>query len=242
MATSTPLSSFAPPPTRRGGDDFIVLTAAPLRRFAVTVPLAMLTLVAMFISSRFIKTSLPPPPHYEDVIARLIAPTPPPAPAGLQGGAAPAKPGAKPSHHAPPRPHKLVLQPPLLATSPSGGIAIPAPPAAPSAVKEDTSGIAGGTGTGAGVGSDSAGARAIYAPPPKIPDDLREDAMHAVAMAHFVVASDGTVTVTLIKPTSNPRLNQVLLAALSQWQFFPAMRAGMPVPSEFDLRIPIVVE
>jgi protein TonB len=241
MATGTLLNSFAPPPTRGGGDDFFVPTAAPLRRFAVTVPLAMLSLVAMFLSSRFIKTSLPPPPHYEDVIASLVEPPSPPRPAGLQGGAAP----AKPIHHEPrPRPHKLVLSPPTLATSPSGGIAISAPPAPPSAAKEDTSGIEGGTGvgTGAGVGNDSAGARAIFAPPPKIPDDLREDAMHAEAMAHFVVAPDGTVTVTLVKPTGNPRLNQVLLAALSQWQFFPAMRAGMPVPSEFDLRIPVVVE
>jgi protein TonB len=92
------------------------------------------------------------------------------------------------------------------------------------------------------VGTDSTGARAIYAPPPKIPDDLREDALHAEALAHFVVAPDGKVTVTLVKPTSNPRLNQVLLSALSEWQFFPAMRSGVPVPAEFDLRIPIVVE
>jgi hypothetical protein len=34
----------------------------------------------------------------------------------------------------------------------------------------------------------------------------------------------------------------MLLSALSQWQFFPAMRSGVPVASEFDLRIPIVVE
>ncbi len=244
MASGALLNSFAPPPIRGGDDDFIALRTAPSRTFAVTVPLAMVTLVAMVFGTRFIPSSLPPPPHYDVVIATIVEPPPPPpVPAGLQGGAAPAaKPAAKPIHHAPrARPH---LPPPALATSPSGGIAVSVPPAPPSVPKEDTSGISGGTGvgTGAGVGTDSAGARAIYAPPPKIPDDLREDAIHAEAMAHFVVAPDGTVTVTLIKPTSNPRLNQVLLAALSQWQFFPAMRSGAPVPSEFDLRIPIVVE
>jgi periplasmic protein TonB len=246
MASGALLNSFAPPPPLGGGayDDY-TLPAAPMRRFAVTVPLAMLTLIAMVAGSRFMPSSLPAPPHYDVVMATIVEPPPPPMPAGLQGGAAPVtKPVAKPVHHQPRHLAKPVLPPPTLATSPSGGISIPAPAAVPSAPKEDTSGIAGGTGvgTGAGVGNDSGGARAIYAPPPKIPDDLREDAIHAEAMAHFVVAPDGTVTVTLVKPTSNPRLNQVLLAALSQWQFFPAMRAGMPVPSEFDLRIPIVIE
>jgi protein TonB len=243
MATGALLNSFAPPPSRGAGDDLIVPKAAPWRRFAVTVPLAMLTLVAMVFCSRLIPSSLPPPPHYDVVMATIVEPPAPPVPAGLQGGAAPVtKRSDKPAHHEPrPRPH---LPPPALATSPSGAIAVSVPPSPPSAAKEDTSGISGGTGvgTGAGMGTDSAGARAIYAPPPKIPDDLRHDAMQAEAMAHFVVAPDGTVTVTLVKPTGNPRLNQVLLAALSQWQFFPAMRSGMPVPSEFDLRIPIVVE
>ena len=243
MATGAILNSFAPPPNGGAYDDYI-LPAAPLRRFTVTVPLAMLTLVAMVFCSRFFPASLPPPPHYDVVMATIVEPPPPPPmPAGLQGGAAPAaKPVAKPVHHAPrPHPH---LAPPTLATSPSGGIAVPVPAAPPSAPKEDTSGIEGGTGvgTGAGVGNDNAGARAIFAPPPKIPDDLRDDAIHAEAMAHFVVAPDGTVTVTLVKPTGNPRLNQVLLAALSQWQFFPAVRSGVPVAAEFDLRIPIVVE
>ncbi len=247
MAMRSLPDSFAPPPTRGVVDDFVLPTAAPWRRFAVTGPLAVLTLVAMFIGSGFIKTSLPAPPHYDQVMATLVVePPPPPVPAGLQGGAAPViKRVAKPIHHEPrTHPHKPELPPPALATSPSGGISVPVAPARSGVAKEDTTGIPGGAGVGssAGVGTDSAGARAIYAPPPKIPDDLRQDAMQAEALAHFVVAPDGTVTVTLVKPTGNPRLNQVLLSALSQWQFFPAMRSGMPVASEFDLRIPIVVE
>src|ERR1039458_333734 len=41
---------------------------------------------------------------------------------------------------------------------------------------------------------------------------------------------------TLVQPTSNPRLNQVILASLRTWKFFPATRDGIPVASEFDLR------
>ena len=71
MAMHALPGSFAPPPTRGAVDEFVVPTAAPWRRFALTGPLAMLTLVAMFIGSGFIKTSLPAPPHYDQVMATL---------------------------------------------------------------------------------------------------------------------------------------------------------------------------
>jgi periplasmic protein TonB len=95
---------------------------------------------------------------------------------------------------------------------------------------------------GAGLGSDSLGARAIYSPVPKIPDDLREVAFEAVAVAHFEVSYDGNVKVTLAKATPDPRLNQILLSTLQQWRFFPAMKGGVAIDSQFDVRIPITVQ
>jgi protein TonB len=100
----------------------------------------------------------------------------------------------------------------------------------------------GAAGTGAGIGSGNQGARAIYAPAPVIPDDLRGNAFNTVAVAHFQVGADGAVTVTLSKPTDNPQLNAILLDALKEWRFFPAMSGGAPVASQFDLRIPITVQ
>jgi protein TonB len=97
-------------------------------------------------------------------------------------------------------------------------------------------------GGGAGVGSDSGGARALFAPKPVIPDDLREQAFHTVAVAHFRVSYDGEVQVTLTRPTESPRLNELLLEALKQWRFFPAMRNGVAIDSQFDVRIPISVQ
>ena len=93
-----------------------------------------------------------------------------------------------------------------------------------------------------GLGSDSLGARAIYSPVPKIPDDLRELAFEAVAVAHFEVSYDGNVKVTLAKPTPDPRINQILLSTLRQWRFFPAMKGGVAINSAFDVRIPITVQ
>ena len=93
-----------------------------------------------------------------------------------------------------------------------------------------------------GLGNDASGARAIYAPTPTIPDDMREDVFQAVAIAHFKVAPDGAVEVALAQPTPNPRLNQILLDVLRQWKFFPAMKDGIAIASEFDVRIPISVQ
>ena len=47
----------------------------------------------------------------------------------------------------------------------------------------------------------------------------------------------GAVDVELIKPTHNPRLNQLLLDALRKWRFFPAMKNGEAVESTQDIRV-----
>jgi periplasmic protein TonB len=107
---------------------------------------------------------------------------------------------------------------------------------------EEGAGEDSGEGAGGGIGSDTVGARAIYAPTPVIPDDLREDVIQTEAVARFNVSFDGASEVTLEKPTSSPRLNQVLLDTLKQWKFFPAVKNGVAIPSSFEVRIPISVQ
>jgi protein TonB len=79
------------------------------------------------------------------------------------------------------------------------------------------------------------------APTPNIPDDIRGDAFQGVALAHFKVSYNSDVEITLLHPTSSPRLNGILLDTLKQWRFFPAMKNGVAVDSEFDVRIPISI-
>lgn len=86
------------------------------------------------------------------------------------------------------------------------------------------------------------GARAIVRPLPQIPDELREDAFNAVAVARFQIAADGSATFELLKPTSNPHLNRLLLEKLKEWRFFPAMRDGKPVASTQEIRINLEVK
>lgn len=80
-------------------------------------------------------------------------------------------------------------------------------------------------------------ARLVSQPLPMLPDDLREDAYRADAVARFNIHIDGSAQVELIKPTSNPRLNQILLEALHKWRFFPAMENGRPVESRQDVHV-----
>jgi periplasmic protein TonB len=227
----------------------------PGRRLIWTLPMALLIWLALLIGfSRMLELTAPPPPDLKPVEARIVE-LPPEG--GLQGGPAPAAPAkpkpsvVKPSpviHHVAPHPHiKVKSAAPPIAPSETGPAKSEAPPGESSgsvATPPAGSGVTGGSGagSGAGLGSDTAGAHAIYAPTPTIPDDLREDALNAVAIAHFKVGYDGQVEVTLAKPTSNPELNQILLDTLKQWKFFPAMRNGVAIPSEFDVRIPVSVE
>jgi periplasmic protein TonB len=234
----------------------------PWRRLAWISPLAVLIWAAvLFGFSLLLSETAAPPPELKPLEARVIE-LPPVA--DLQGGPAPA------AHPAPPQPHLETVRKPVpvvhprprvhhrekvrpitppMPPSPTGTAKTEVPPTASTApaapsMKPEGGGVPGGTGTGggSGLGSDTTGARAIYAPVPKIPDELREDTLAAVAVAHFRVGYDGNAEVVLVQPTSNPRLNEIVLDTLKQWRFFPAMKGGVAVNSEFDVRIPITVQ
>jgi protein TonB len=90
--------------------------------------------------------------------------------------------------------------------------------------------------------ASSSGAQAIVRPMPQIPDELRQDALSTSAIARFHVATDGTATVELVKPTPNPRLNRLLLDTLKNRRFFPAMKDGKPVDSTQEISIKVNVQ
>ncbi len=205
----------------------------------------------------------PEAPEPKPLEARIVE-IAPPATAGLaagKGGASPPAPkaSAKPRPaHVPTAVHRKAAEPAPAPPSPAppenGAAASSASPTAPAtseggAVSGESGssggarGDQGGTGGGdGGIGSDSLGARAVYTPMPEIPDDLREDAIQTVAVAHFKVSADGQVSVSLTTETANPRLNQILLETLRQWRFFPASKDGVAINSEFDIRIPVSVQ
>ena len=231
----------------------------PWKRLAWVAPLSVLVwAMALFGFSLLLKQTAAPPPELKPLEARIIE-LPPPV-GGLQGGPAAAHPvaPAKPTPQVQPKrkpvpivhPHKPRVIPrviPEVPPSPFGTkkseeSPAAAPPKAASGGNEGASALGGKGSAGSGIGSDSVGARAIYAPVPKIPDDLREDALEALAVAHFIVSYEGKVEVSLVTPTTNPRLNQILLDTLKQWRFFPAMKNGIAIDAQFDVRIPITVQ
>jgi len=129
----------------------------------------------------------------------------------------------------PPQPHvrqKTIVHPrvePALHPQPSAAPPPPAPVAPPVTAALPSKPIV--------AMNENHGAQALIHPLPVIPDELREDAMNEAATARFQIAVDGTTTVTLVKPTQNPRLNRLLLETLKTWRFMPAIKDGNPVPS-----------
>lgn len=232
----------------------------PWLRLSWVVPVALMLWAALLTAfAMLLERTAAPPPLLAPAELRIIQ-LPPTS--GLQGGPAPASAPAKPKpelvrphphiriHRAPVRirPHHIPKAVPELSPSANGtarhaakapAVAGKRAPAAPS-----HAGVSGGTGSGAGagLGSDSGGARAVFAPKPVIPDALRRQVFRAVAVAHFLVSRNGQVQVTLTTPTQSPRLNELLLETLKQWRFFPAVKNGVAVDSQFDVRIPISVQ
>jgi periplasmic protein TonB len=234
----------------------------PWRRLPWVVLVAVSIWIALLAAFAFmLQRTRPQPSELKPLEARIIEL--PPEMGGLAGGAGapphaaatPAKPKVAPP--VPPVVHRKKLAPPPLPVSPYGTATTSAAPApAPGGAASGTgprssseaggsAGVGEGTGSGTGPGgpgSDNLGAHAIYAPVPEIPDDLRENAIKTVAIAHFKVTSDGEATVSLATRTENPRLNEILLDTLQQWRFFPAMKNGVAIDSEFDLKIPITIQ
>jgi protein TonB len=242
----------------------------PWRRLPWTLAAALLAwMLLLFVFAKVLDQSAAPAPLLKPLEARIIE-IPAAGGLQGNGSAAPAAPAApkpivKPTTKPIPRPHVIThprkaLPPPASpAKSPSDKTSEPAPStsgessesASPPGATSNSGGTegsstpdegtGGGSGNGGGIGTDSGGARAIYAPMPSIPDDLREDVFQTQAVARFKVSYEGKTEVSLVTPTPNPRLNLVLLETLRQWRFFPATKNGVPIDADFEVRIPISV-
>jgi periplasmic protein TonB len=229
----------------------------PARRLLWIIPLSILVWAALLsvFSVILTRTAIMPEAESKPIEAQLVEI--PKEVGGLQGNggaihpSAPAIPHPKPAPVVKPHVKKVAPLPPVIrspygtekSTEAPGVEEKPGASAGSASASESGSSEAGeGEGGGGGIGTDTVGARAIYAPTPVIPDDLREDAIQTEAVARFNVSFDGTSEVTLEKPTSSPRLNQVLLDTLKQWKFFPAVKNGVAIPSTFEVRIPISVQ
>ena len=182
-------------------------TDSPWRRLHWTLPLALLICAVTF--SLFAYSMWRPVIHSPDpvpVTAELIELPPPEPPQPQVRQKTIVQPRVEP-----------VLQPQMSAAPPPPTPVVPpvtAPPSKPVVAM-----------------NENHGAQALIHPLPAIPDELREEAMNEAATARFQIAVDGSTTVTLVKPTQNPRLNRLLLETLKNWRFMPAIKDGNPVPS-----------
>jgi periplasmic protein TonB len=196
---------------------------SPWRRLHWTLPTALL--ICTITSILFVYSM-------QSSVSRT--PDPVPVDAQLIELPAPALP-KPPSHQRAPAPRQIQPTLPIKQEQPSTNPTPVAPPAAPSvpAAPAAPHNIV--------VPDQNRSAQAIAQPIPDIPDDLREEALNEIAKARFHIAADGSVTVELIKPTQNPRLNRLLLEKLKFWKFAPAIVGGKPVASTEDVVVRVHV-
>ena len=71
---------------------------------------------------------------------------------------------------------------------------------------------------------------------------MRDEVMQATAVARFHVAPDGSATVALLTPTDFAALDQLILDTLSHWRFQPAVRDGVAIESDAEVRLRITVQ
>ncbi|MES2405714.1 MAG: energy transducer TonB [Pseudomonadota bacterium] len=207
------------------------------------LPLALLLWALMlwgfgfFFAAPARVASIPPAP----IDARIIELPPPPSPPKLQP-----KPVVKAEKVArpvavQPTPQRMQTPPPApkVALPPPPPPQPPPPQAEPAPVPPPKPEPGPSTGQG---GTQQMGARALYQPKPKLPEDLRDETIHTVLVARFHIKPDGSATVELTQPTSNPLINQSFFNTLKTWRFFPAIQGGKPVASVLDVKLPIDVE
>jgi protein TonB len=227
-----------------------VVDAAPKLRITLAILVALLVwLVFLFAVGHWLNPSTSKSTPEKPLEMRIVELAPPPAPNVPPAAPAPT-PVVKPRQPVDPRPHAMPRQPaPPVPPKPdtrsvqsaapirSAPVAEESRPAAEAPVHAAAAPEEKQSGTQSSTSSSDAAAHSIAQPLPELPDDLREQAYQTVATARFVIHVDGSVDVELVKPTPNPRLNQILLEALRKWRFFPALQGGRPVESRQDVRV-----
>lgn len=231
--------SIEPPPLRDVDD--------PWRRLAWTLPSAILVWAAvLWAFALFMHEPRQRSPQAPPVEMQIVELPPESSPAA-QKESKPVPPPPKPEPRPAPRPTQPVpkaLPPRLSDQSPRAlqpARPAPEPPAPPAPAPAQTPTQPPAEGSGKSL-SASGGAQAIVRPMPQIPDELREEALHAVVRARFHVAADGSATVELAQPSPDPRLNRLLLDTFAKWKFFPAVKDGQPVASTEEITIHIDVK
>jgi len=200
------------------------LTDRPWRRLGWILPGVFFAWSLLLWSLGFLLERQPIPPAPIPIDATLIELPPP------EARRPDTPPRAAPPQPVQPEPAKAVEPEPVPVPSPTPEASTPAPPTLPPAVQPQRA-----------IEPSRAAARILYKPLPKIPDELRDQAIEMEALARFDIKPDGTATVELVRPTPNPALNRIILDTLRTWRFFPALDAGRPVASTQELRVRLEV-
>lgn len=129
-----------------------------------------------------------------------------------QMGQVPTSPVSPPTQQAQPTPPPPTTPPPSVAVAP-----LPAPvkPAPPPPVHVPV----------------YAAAVPVDQPQPDVPDDLRDQELHAVFRAVFTISPNGSAELSDITSTGNSELDDLAKKTASRWTFKPGTCDGIPIKS-----------
>lgn len=234
----------------------VAIGDAPKVRIALAVVLAFLLWFTFLLEfGRWLATPNAAPTAEEPLEMRVVEIDPPASTSSLHPARAAPAPAASPSPPRPPKPvepprralqqHAASITKPNADTRATQSIAplqsVPMTSESKAAAEAPSHTVEGSqekqSATPSATSSNDAAGRSLSQPLPELPDDLREQAYQTIATARFVIHVDGSVEVELIKPTPNPRLNQILLQALHKWRYLPAIQGGHPVETRQDVRV-----
>jgi TonB family protein len=72
---------------------------------------------------------------------------------------------------------------------------------------------------------------ALFAPPPRLSDEVRAKRLHGKGLFLLSVRPDGTVSeVQPLQSTGHPELDAASVAAFSKWRFYPGQLKAVKIP------------
>ncbi|HTT74905.1 MAG TPA: TonB family protein [Candidatus Binataceae bacterium] len=71
---------------------------------------------------------------------------------------------------------------------------------------------------------------------------MRDEVMQATAVVRFHVLRDGSANVTMVTSTEYSELDELILATLRQWRFSPAVRDGVKIDADAEVRLLVTVQ
>ncbi len=75
---------------------------------------------------------------------------------------------------------------------------------------------------------------------PEIPDSLRGEKFRGAVTARFTIQPNGSFTVSLVARSGNSDVDSIVLDALRDWKWNPALKDGVKVRQDREIQVDVI--